>query len=54
MTMLFETERAKLAAGARITKFLDIFATRHVLEALRVRAEAKPELTPAEPKRTDA
>ena len=34
---LYEHERAALANGARITRFLDIFATRHVQEILRKR-----------------
>lgn len=35
MASLYEHERAELAAGARITKYLHIFATRNVLELLR-------------------
>lgn len=35
MAALYEHERAELAAGARITKYLHIFATRKVLELLR-------------------
>jgi hypothetical protein len=42
MAALFETERAKLAAGAHITKFLDVFATRHILENIRLRALDTP------------
>jgi hypothetical protein len=53
MATLYETERAKLAAGAHITKYLDVFATRHVLEALQLCAVAKPVRTSAEPERTD-
>ena len=34
---LYEHERADLAAGARVTKFLHIFATRNVQEILRRR-----------------
>lgn len=34
---LFEHERAKLASGAHITKFLHIFAIRNVQEILRKR-----------------
>jgi hypothetical protein len=32
MATLYEKERVKLAVGARITKYLDVFATRRVLE----------------------
>jgi hypothetical protein len=53
MTTLFETERSKLAEGARITKFLDIFATRHVLEAFQHRVVATPVQTSVETERTD-
>jgi hypothetical protein len=48
MTTLYERERAQLALGAHIIKFLDIFATRHVLEAFRMRAATTPE-TPTAP-----
>jgi hypothetical protein len=48
MTTLYERERAQLALGAHIIKFLDIFATRHILEAFRVRAATTPE-TPTAP-----
>jgi hypothetical protein len=48
MTTLYERERAQLALGAHIIKFLDIFATRHILEAFRVRAGTTP-ATPATP-----
>lgn len=34
---LYEHERAELAVGAHITKYLHIFATRNVLEILRQR-----------------
>jgi porphobilinogen deaminase len=37
MATLYEHERAELVVGARITKFLHIFATRNVLEVLRKR-----------------
>jgi hypothetical protein len=37
MAVLYERERAALASGAHITKFLHIFATRRVLEILRQR-----------------
>jgi hypothetical protein len=53
MARLYETERAKLAVGAHITKYLDVFATRHVLEALQLCALAKPVQTSAEPERID-
>ncbi len=38
---LYEQQRAELAIGAHITKFLHIFATRNVQEILRVRAIEK-------------
>jgi hypothetical protein len=37
MAALYEHERAELASGAHITKYLHIFATRKVLEVLRQR-----------------
>jgi hypothetical protein len=37
MAALYEHERAGLAFGAHISKFLHIFATRNVLEILRKR-----------------
>jgi Protein of unknown function (DUF3562) len=37
MATLYERERAELAVGAHITKYLHIFATRNVLEVLRRR-----------------
>ena len=37
MATLYEHERAGLEVGARIKKFLHIFATRNVLEVLRKR-----------------
>lgn len=37
MAALYEHERAKLALGAHITKFLHILAARNVLEILRER-----------------
>ena len=37
MATLYEHERAVLASGAHVTKFLHIFATRNVLQALRER-----------------
>lgn len=40
---LYEHERAELALGAHITKFLDIFAIRNVQEILRRRAAEEPE-----------
>jgi hypothetical protein len=42
MKMLYERERAQLAIGAHITKYLDIFASRHILEAFRVRDAISP------------
>jgi hypothetical protein len=53
MTTLYEAERAKLAAGAHISKFLDVFAARHVLEASHLRAVAMPVQAPAAPERTE-
>ena len=41
MAALYERERAELARGARITKFLHIFATRRVLEIVRERGLGK-------------
>jgi len=38
MAALYEHERAELASGAHITKYLHIFATRKVLEVLHQRA----------------
>jgi Protein of unknown function (DUF3562) len=37
MATLYEHERAELALGAHITKYLHIFATRNVLDVLRQR-----------------
>ena len=37
MAALYEHERAELASGAHITKYLHIFATRKVLEVLHQR-----------------
>jgi hypothetical protein len=37
MATLYEHERAELAQGAHITKYLHIFATRNVLKLLRKR-----------------
>jgi hypothetical protein len=48
MAALYETERAELAFGARITKFLHIFATRNVLEILRQRELDKQPSTSAD------
>lgn len=49
MAALYEHERAELALGAHITKFLHIFATRNVLEILRERGLDKQPSTPSEP-----
>ncbi len=49
MAALYEHERAELALGAQVTKFLHIFATRNVLEILRVRGLDKQPSTLAEP-----
>jgi hypothetical protein len=42
---LYEHERAELAVGARITKFLDVFAIRNVQEILRKRGLDNQALT---------
>jgi hypothetical protein len=42
MTPLYETERAQLALGAHIVKFLDVFTARHILEAFRLRTGTTP------------
>ena len=49
MAALYEHERAELALGAHITKFLHIFATRRVLEVLRERGRDKQPSKLAEP-----
>ena len=49
MATLYEHERAELALGAHITKFLHIFATRKVLEVLRKRGLDKQSSKLAEP-----
>ena len=49
MAALYEHERAELALGAHITKFIHIFATRNVLEILRKRGLDKQTLKLAEP-----
>jgi hypothetical protein len=46
---LYEHERAELALGAHITKFLHIFAIRNVQEILRMRAAENPPLAGALP-----
>lgn len=46
MAVLYEHERAELASGARITKFLHIFATRKVLELLQQRDFDKAIMVP--------
>ena len=45
VAMLYEHERAELALGAHITKFLHIFAIRNVQEILRKR-ELDKQLVP--------
>lgn len=47
VTILYEHERAELALGAHITKFLHIFAIRRVQEILRKR-EFDKHLVPLE------
>jgi hypothetical protein len=49
MATLYEHERAELALGAHISKYLHIFATRRVLEVLRQRDRDKRNVTPAQP-----
>jgi hypothetical protein len=49
MAALYEHERAELAVGAHLTKFLHIFATRNVLETLRLRGLEKQPPGIAEP-----
>jgi hypothetical protein len=49
MARLYEHERATLAQGAHVTKFLHIFAARNVLEILRLREQGKPRWQPARP-----
>ncbi len=46
---LYEHERAALAAGARITKFLHIFAIHNVQEILRKRGHDEPSIRPGGP-----
>jgi Protein of unknown function (DUF3562) len=46
---LYEHERAELALGAHITRFLHIFAIRNVQEILRKRAAENPPLAGALP-----
>ena len=48
MATLYEHERAALAQGAHNTKFLHIFATRRVLEVLRLRGLDKANSPPSE------
>jgi hypothetical protein len=49
MATLYEHERAELALGARVTKFLHIFAVRKVLDVLRQRDLARQILPPVAP-----
>jgi len=49
MATLYEHERAELAVGAHITKYLHIFAARNVLEVLRRRNLDRQIPAPAEP-----
>jgi hypothetical protein len=49
MAALYEHERAELALGAHISKFLHIFATRKVLEIVRERGLDKQASKLAEP-----
>jgi hypothetical protein len=49
MATIYEHERAELASGAHITKYLHIFATRKVLEVLHQRDLDKEISAPAIP-----
>jgi hypothetical protein len=49
MATLYEHERAELALGAHITKYLHIFATRNVLDILRQRDLDKQTSAPGLP-----
>jgi len=49
MAALYEHEREVLARGAHNTKFLHIFATRRVLEVLRLRGLDQANSAPLEP-----
>jgi hypothetical protein len=49
MAALYEHERAELASGAHVTKYLHILATRNVLEALGERCLEKDPSTLPEP-----
>jgi Protein of unknown function (DUF3562) len=49
MATLYEHERAELALGAHVTKYLDIFATRNVLEILRRRDLDRQTSAPGQP-----
>ena len=49
MAALYDHERAELAARARVSRYVHIFAIRNVLEVMRQRAVAKKALAPAEP-----
>jgi predicted hotdog family 3-hydroxylacyl-ACP dehydratase len=49
MATLYERERAELALGAHITKYVHIFATRNVLDVLRQRDLDKQNPTPGKP-----
>jgi hypothetical protein len=53
MTTLYERERAQLALGAHTIKFLDIFATRHILEAFRARTATTPATPEEAPAKAD-
>jgi hypothetical protein len=49
MATLFERERAELALGTHINKYLRLFATRNVLEVLRRRGLDEQISAPQEP-----
>lgn len=48
MTKLYEHERAELAVGAHVAKYLHIFASRNVLEIVRKRGLVRPTSKPAD------
>ena len=49
MATLYEHERAELALGAHITNYVHIFATRNVMEQLRLRGLGKQSSSPGRP-----
>lgn len=49
MATLYEHERAELALGAHITKYVHIFASRNVMERLRLRGLGRQIASPGIP-----